>query len=170
MGHDTILATFVVIAALALLAQAVIFYGIFEALRRIERSFRQTSSGTIQRLEDLSQAVTNFLSESREPVRTITANLAGITTMLRERSMHVDAVLAEVVDRSRDQIIRFDQTLTAMMAKVETTADAVGRGVLAPINEVSAIAKGVQRGLEFLFSRRRAASASEPHHDEQMFI
>jgi len=170
MGHDTILMAFVIIAALALVAQAGIFYGIFEALRQLQKSVQQSTSGTMQRLDDLTQVVTDFLTESREPVRTITTNLAGISTMLRDRSMHVDAVVAELVDRTRAQIIRVDQMVTGVVAKVETTADAMERGILAPLHEVSAVVKGVQKGLEFLFSHRRTASVSESTQDDQMFI
>jgi len=79
-------------------------------------------------------------------------------------------VVAELVDRTRAQIIRVDQMATVMMVKLETTADAVERGVLAPLHEASAVIKGVQRGLEVLFSRRRAATVSEASHDDQMFI
>ena len=170
MGHDTILMAFVIIAALALVAQAGIFYGIFEALRQLQRTVQHSTSGTMQRLDELTQAVTDFLNESREPVHTITTNLAGISTMLRERSMHVDAVVAELVNRTRAQIIRVDQLATGMMEKVETTADAVEQGVLTPLHEASAVIKGVQKGLEVLFSRRRAATVSESSHDDQMFI
>jgi hypothetical protein len=46
----------------------------------------------------------------------------------------------------------------------------VQRGVLAPVQEVSAVIKGMQAGLEFLFSRRRSTSVSEAAQDEQLFI
>jgi len=41
--------------------------------------------------------------------------------------------------------------------------------VLASIQEVSAIIKGMQAGLEFLFSRRRTTSVSKAAQDEQLF-
>jgi hypothetical protein len=55
-----------------------------------------------------------------------------------------------------------------LVQKVETTSDAVQRGVLAPIQEVSAIIKGMQAGLEFLFSCRRTTSVSEAARDERL--
>ena len=57
-----------------------------------------------------------------------------------------------------------------MVEKVETTADSVQKGVLGPIQEVSAVVKGVRSGLEFLFSRRRVTNVSEATQDEQLFI
>ena len=77
---------------------------------------------------------------------------------------------AELLDKSRSQIVRVDRMVTDLVEKVETTADAVQKGVLGPIQEVSAVVKGVRSGLEFLFSRRRVTNVSEATQDEQLFI
>ena len=82
----------------------------------------------------------------------------------------MDTLVAELVDKSRSQIIRVDQMVSDLVQKVETTADAVQRGVLAPMQEVSAVVKGMRAGLEFLFTRRRTTSVSEAAQDEQLFI
>jgi hypothetical protein len=57
-----------------------------------------------------------------------------------------------------------------MVEKVETTTDYVQKGVLGPIREISAVAKGVRSGLEFLLSHRRVTNVSEATQDEQLFI
>ena len=90
--------------------------------------------------------------------------------MLRDRTSNVDAVAAELLEKSRQQIIRVDKMVSDLVEKVETTAEAVQRGVLGPIQEVSAVVKGVRSGLEFLFSRRRVTNVSEATQDEQLFI
>jgi GTPase len=90
--------------------------------------------------------------------------------MLRDRTNQVDRVVAEVVERTRLQIIRVDQVVSDLIQKVESTAEAIQRQIIAPIREVSAVVKGVRTGLEFLFSRRRSAKVPEATQDEQMFI
>jgi hypothetical protein len=90
--------------------------------------------------------------------------------MLRERTGDVDALVAELVDKSRAQVIRMDRMVSDLAQKVEATSEAVQRGVLVPVQEVSAVLKGFQAGLEFLFSRRRTTSVSEAAQDEQLFI
>ena len=75
-----------------------------------------------------------------------------------------------MLDKSRSQIVRVDRMVSELVEKVETTADAVQKGVLGPIQEVSAVVKGVRSGLEFLFSRRRVTNVSEATQDEQLFI
>ena len=79
-------------------------------------------------------------------------------------------VAAELLEKSRSQIVRVDQMVSDLVEKVETTADSVQKGVLGPVNEVSAVVKGVRAGLEFLFSRRRVTNVSEATQDEQLFI
>jgi ABC-type transporter Mla subunit MlaD len=159
-----------ILVALAVLMQAGAMIGIWLAVRKIPGQVEAVRTDVKQRLDPLAQAVTEIVSNAREPLRTITTNLADISKMLRERTTDVDGLVAELVDKSRAQVIRVDQMVSDLVKKVETTSEAVERGVLAPIQEVSAVIKGMRAGLEFLFSRRRTTSVSEAAQDEQLFI
>jgi hypothetical protein len=159
-----------ILVALAVLVQAGAMVGIWLAVRKIPGQVEVIRTDVKQRLDPLAQSVTEIVSNAREPLRTITTNLADISKMLRERTSDVDALVAALVDKSRAQVIRVDQMVSDLVKKVETTSDAVQRGVLAPIQEVSAVIKGMRAGLEFLYSRRRTTSVSEAAQDEQLFI
>lgn len=169
MAPNATLNTVLILVAAAVLVQALASLGIALAIRKIPGQVEDVRSALKQRLDPLAQTVTEMVADSREPIRTIATNLAEISRMLRERTGQVDTVVGELVDKSRLQIIRVDQMVSDLVEKVETTSDAVEENVLAPIQEVAAIVKGVRAGLEFLFSRRRA-SVSEATQDEQMFI
>jgi heme oxygenase len=168
--HDTWLAVFVMLTALAFLLQALALAGIYVALQNLHRDLKRIQAETHQKLEALRQHVTEFVAETREPVRSVAANLADITRMLRDRTAQWDGVVADLADRTRLQIIRFDQMVTGLVEKAESTAGVVEKSVVAPIQEVSAVIAGVRKGLEFLFTRRRSSSAREAAQDEQMFI
>jgi ABC-type transporter Mla subunit MlaD len=170
MEQNTGLTIALIFVSLAVLMQAGVMIGIWLAVRKIPGQAEAVRADIKQRLDPLTQSVTEIVSNAREPLRAITTNLAEISNMLRERTSDVDALVAELVDKSRAQVIRMDQMVSDLVAKVETTSDAVQRGVLAPIQEVSAVIKGMQAGLEFLFSRRRTTSVSEAAQDEQLFI
>jgi ABC-type transporter Mla subunit MlaD len=159
-----------ILVALAVLMQAGAMIGIWLAVRKIPGKIEAVHADVKQRLDPLTQSVTEIVSNAREPLRNITTNLAEISKMLRERTSDVDELVADFVDKSRAQVIRVDQMVSDLVEKVETTSDAVQRGVLAPIQEVSAVLKGMRAGLEFLFSRRRTTSVSEAAQDEQLFI
>jgi ABC-type transporter Mla subunit MlaD len=159
-----------ILVALAVLMQAGAMIGIWLAVRKIPGQVEAVRADVKQRLDPLMASVTEIVSNAREPLRAITTNLADISKMIRERTGDADALVAELVDKSRAQVLRVDQMVSDLVKKVETTSEAVQRGVLAPIQEVSAVIKGMQAGLEFLFSRRRTTSVSEAAQDEQLFI
>ena len=170
MVQNTWLTIALILVALAVLMQAWTMIGIWLAVRKLLGQVEAIRADVKQRLDPLVQSLTEIVSSAREPLRGITTNLAEISKMLRERTSDVDALVAELVDKSRAQVIRVDQLVSDLVKKVETTSDAVQRGVLAPMQEVSAVIKGMQAGLDFLFSRRRTTSASETAQDEQLFI
>jgi methyl-accepting chemotaxis protein len=171
MAHDTLLTVFVIIAALALAGQAAAMLGLYLSLRDVPRQIEDIRRNVSERFGPLADSVKEIVSTSREPVRTITSNLAEISQVLRERASSVDLVVADVLEKSRAQVIRVDRLITDLTQKVETTANAVERGVMGPAQEVSAVVAGVRTGLEFLFSGKgRKSKADQVTHDEELFI
>ncbi len=169
MQQTTGLTIVLFLVAVAILIQAGMTIAIWLALRTIPGKVEAARDNSKQRFDPLVQSVTGILTDAREPLRAITTNLAEISKMLRERTSDVDGLVAKLVDKSRAQVIRTDRMVSDLVQKVETSSDAVQRGVLAPIQEVSAIIKGMQAGLEFLFSRWRTTSVNEAAQDEQLF-
>ena len=102
-----------------------------------------------------------ILTNSPEPIHTITKNLAEISSITRERTSRVDDAVGEMLVRSRDQAARVDHMVTGLVERVGTTADVVQTNNRVPLNEVATVVKGVRAGMEFLFARRRHPSVSE---------
>jgi hypothetical protein len=170
MEQNTGLTVALILVAIAVLMQAGAMLGIWLAVRKVPGQIENVRLDVKQRLDPLTQSALEIVNNSREPLRTISANLAEISTILRDRTANADQVAAELLERSRMQIIRVDRMVSDLVEKVETTAGAVQKGVLGPIHEVSAVVKGVRSGLEFLFTRRRVTNVSEATQDEQLFI
>jgi len=170
MEQNTGLTVALILVAIAVLMQAGAMLGIWLAVRKVPGQIDSVRSDVKQRLEPLSQSVLEIVNNSREPLRTITANLAEISRILRDRTSNADQVASELLEKSRAQIARVDRMVTDLVEKVETTADSVQKGVLGPVQEISAVVKGVRSALEFLFSRRRLTSVSDATQDEQLFI
>ncbi|HKS94908.1 MAG TPA: hypothetical protein VJV74_02120, partial [Terriglobia bacterium] len=108
---ETWLVVFVLLAAIAILLQALVMVGIYFALQNLHRDVLGIQADTKQKLESLnqmSQRVIEFVADSREPVRTLTNNLAEISRTLRERTAQWDGVAEDLADRTRLQIIRLD--------------------------------------------------------------
>jgi methyl-accepting chemotaxis protein len=170
MEQNTGLTVALILVAIAVLMQAGAMLGIWLAVRKVPGQIESVRSDIRQRLDPLTQSVLQIVNNSREPLLTIATNLAEISQILRERTSDADQVAAELLDKSRSQIVRVDQMISELVEKVESTANSVQKGVLGPIREVSAVVKGVRSGLEFLFTRRRVTNVSEATQDEQLFI
>jgi len=170
MEPNTGVTVALILVAIAVLMQGGAMLGIWLAVRKVPGQIENVRSDVKQRLDPLAHSALEIVNNSREPLRTISANLVEISTILRDRTSSADRVAAELLDKSRLQIDRVDRMVSDLVEKVETTADVVQRGVLGPIQEVSAVIKGVRSGLEFLFSRRRVTNVSEATQDEQLFI
>jgi hypothetical protein len=170
MAENTGLTVALILVAIAVLMQAGAMLGIWLAIRKIPGQVEGVRSDVKARIDPLAQSVLEIVNNSREPLRTISANLAEISTLLRDRTASADRLASELLDKSRSQIVRVDRMVTDLVEKVETTADAVQKGVLTPVQEVSAVFKGVRSGLEFLFKHRRVTNVSEATQDEQLFI
>lgn len=170
MVNDGVLTVFIIVVTAAIAMQGWAMFGMWLAVRKIPGQIDQIRADVKQQLDPLTHSANDILTNARDPLRAITANIEEISQTLRTRSSQVDLVVEDLVDKSRLQILRADQLMTSLAEKVEMTSEKVQETILTPLNEISAVVKGVQSGLEFLFSRRRPAGVSEASQDEQMFI
>ena len=65
-------------------------------------------------------------------------------------------------EKSRSQIVRVDQMVSDLVEKVESTADSVQKGVLGPVNGVSAVARACVPAWSFVTRRRVTNQRSDP--------
>ncbi len=170
MGEEIFLTVFIMIAAAAVALQALAMFGIYKSIGKLQQEIEGIRADTKQRLDPLAQGLSEIVANSRDPLRTVTANLAEVSQILRDRTRNVDGLMDDLVDKTRLQVIRADQVVTSLLERVETTGATIQQTVLGPIQEVSAVIKGVRTAVEFLFARRRAAAVSDVPQDEQMFI
>src|SRR5208283_1942382 len=101
MEQNTGLTVALILVAVAVLMQAGAMLGIWLAFRRIPGQIESVRSDVKQRLDPLTQSALEIVNNSREPLRTITANLAEISKILRNRTSNADQVAAELLAKSR---------------------------------------------------------------------
>ena len=170
MGHDNVLLFLAIVVAIAILIQSLAMLGMWLSLRKIPGKVDQIRADVRLHLDPMARSVTELLTITRGPLQTVTANLADISETLRQRSAQVDTVVEDLVEKSHQQIIRADQLMSSLVDKVEATTEKVQQSILTPLHEISAVVKGLQTGLEFLFNRKRPAGGRETTQDEQLFI
>jgi methyl-accepting chemotaxis protein len=170
MAHETLLTIFTIIAALAVVLQAVAMVGVYKAIRAMHGEVSRIRTDLEQRFDPLIDSVTQMITDARDPLDVAISNLAEISKTVRDSAQSIDQALNEVLDKFRTQVHRVDQTVSDLIDKVQTTSAVVQRSVAGPVQEIAALMKGVQAGMDFILARRRAGQASETTQDEQMFI
>jgi len=100
----------------------------------------------------------------------IVADASEITHLARGQAQKVDRIFSEAVDRLRMQIIHADHVLTGALEAVEEAGSKVRRTIWGPVQQASALIKGVKVGLDFFRSQRRPSDRTGEQPDEGLFI
>ena len=169
--NGTMLA-FVIVAAVAIVFQAVILYFLYRATKQSATRME----GIFGRLEEQSApilATSRTILEDAEPkIAEITANLAESTALVRTHVTDLAQVTGEIAERARYQAARLDDLMTNTVDKIELTTEAVQNSVLSPIRRIHALVQAISAGVGFLRANRarRKSDGNSMEDDEEMFI
>jgi uncharacterized protein YoxC len=163
METNTVMTVFVAVAALAFLAQALI-------LLMIAIQAKKTQERVLTIVEELQGQVRPVLSSTREllddslpKVKSITANLAETSYVIRSQAIELNEAMDDVVGRARRQAVRVDGLVTQTLDSVESTRNKVEHGVSQmvdrPVRMANGIVNGVKAAIETLLKRRQASAA-----------
>jgi hypothetical protein len=159
---ESLLTIFVALTAIAVMTQAGVLVAIYMVSKRH------------------SEQMERFMNETRElmvPIRSITenlriasANIVEIGAVAREQFRRVEGMVTDTHEVLQTQLARLDSATREVVERVSGTAEVLQDSVVRPVRELSAIAKGVGRGLEAFFFRRQRSTVDQAHSDEELFI
>jgi hypothetical protein len=109
------------------------------------------------------------LKSTAESLKPITQNLVGTTQIVHNRVLDIDDFLAEATGTARLELARIRDTIQLASNRAEEAIGILRDNVLAPVNEINAIARAIRVGVDVLFRRRRNPSNASAQ-DEEMFI
>lgn len=169
--HEWILTIFVAVTAVAVVIQVAILLAVSKALVQVAKTMERIQSSFEQEVHPVLHTFNEILTVASAPTRRIISNLAETTDLLRARAQTADALAAEVIERARAEVIRADQFITGSLEMMQRASEAVERGVMVPVREMTALVAGLREGLGFFFRRGRPAPAREgAPAEEQLFI
>jgi hypothetical protein len=169
--HDNILVVFTGILAVAVFLQTLLFFGMFRAIRRMTVLIDVMGKDLLRNVEIVSTKVDESLAAIRvvvEGMKPIQDKLTVTAEVISNRIAEIDIFLAETTAKARGEVLRIQDTVKSVTAKVEEIFEILHSSVFAPLNQVGAITRAVRVGLDVLFRRRR--SNSESARDEEMYI
>jgi hypothetical protein len=162
MGNNPVLTVFVIVAACALVLQSIALLafaiGAGAALKKI-----------VALMDEMKGYAAPVLVSSREilhdaapKVKKITSNLEQISDVVTDQTVHLNAVVDDVLRRSQAHINHADAIIGETLDTVEQTRASVTHVVEKPLKWAMAMANGVATGVQQFF--RRDAHREEPEN------
>lgn len=165
------LAAFIVIATIAIVIQMAILVMMFVQVRVAIREFTRIASSLQSRIDPILVRTSRILDESGDRISSVTADAAEVTRLARGQVQRLDRLFTEATERLRVQMTRADEILTGTLEVIEDAGSTFRKGVWGPLQQASAIIKGVKAGLEFFRGERKGRPAAErTTQDEELFI
>jgi 5-hydroxyisourate hydrolase-like protein (transthyretin family) len=161
---------FIVVAAVAIVIQSVMLVTLVATMRRTFEQLTKVSTDLQTRLDPILIRSNRILEDAETRVASVMADAAEITRLAREQVLKVDQVFTDATDRLRVQVARADQIVTGTLELVEETGTKVRKTVWEPVNQISAVIKGIKVGLNFLRNHRQNADPDSIQQDEELFI
>jgi methyl-accepting chemotaxis protein len=161
---------FVIVAAVSLFLQMLIFGAMFLTIRRLSKRMEEIADDLQRRVNPVISRLQMLVEEAQPRISGMISDAAEITHVARNQVQRVDRVLTEAVDRLRMQLVHADQILTGALETVEETGARIRSSVWRPVQSVTALVRGIQTGLEFYRGRRRRADGVTEQQDEELFI
>jgi hypothetical protein len=161
---------FIVIAAVAIVTQTLILAVMALQMKTAIERFNRIATELQSKIDPILVRTSRILEDSEDRIASIMGDAAEITRVARGSAQKIDRVFTEAVERLRIQVIRADQILTGAMEVLEDTGTRFRKSLWEPVQQASAILKGLKVGLDFLRGQRRGGQSESARQDEELFI
>lgn len=161
---------FVVIAAVAIVIQTAILGITFAQIRTSVEQLTKIATDLNARVDPVLTRVTRIVDDSEDRIASIMGDAAEITRLARSQAQKVDRVFTDSVERLRIQVIRADHILTGALEVIEDTGSKFRKTLWGPVQQASAILRGLKVGLDYLRGERPSPAGQKETQDEELFI
>jgi hypothetical protein len=158
-----------IVVTIAVVLQMLILGGMFLQFRQSSREVHQAVHEMQKKMDPVIFRVGRILENSEDRISSIVSDAAEMTRLARGQAQQIDRVVSEALDRMRSQIIRADSIITGTLETIEDAGVRLRRSVYGPLQQASAVLKGIRTGIDFIRGER-AGRASPSQQDEELFI
>lgn len=168
---DTLLKIFIAVTTFAVVIQAGILVGLLVSVRKSSAKMEALAMEVKEKALPAIDTVQTLLVDLRPKIDSISSNVAESSELVRNQLIRFDATLTDALDRTRLQVIRADELLNRTMDRVEETSEVVHKTVLSPLRQVNGLMSALSTGFEAFFGQKRRSpknGAGVPQ--DEMFI
>lgn len=160
-----VMTAFVIVAAIALVIQAGMMFGVYKSSRSLEANARRL----LPKVEALVESSRHAVDDSRKQIVEIAAKTSDILDATRKQLVRVDELMEDASMRARVQLDRAEMVLDDTMNRAQETVAVVHGGIMKPLREIQGVAAGLRCAIQFMMRGGRPNPA-EATADEEMFI
>jgi hypothetical protein len=165
MPPDVLMTIFVATAAIALLIQAFLLFGIYKSTRQVQARVAEFQP----RIETLLASTQSTVEQSRKQIGEITTKANEILDATKVQLGRVDVVIADATTRARTQLERIDLVMDDTLTRVQETVAVLHKGVIRPLRQINGVSAGVRAALQSLV-KGSPPDVSQATQDEELFI
>ena len=161
----TIMAAAVVVSAVALVAQALLVFGMYRAMRTL----KDQVSEFLPRAQVFLESAEKALVENQQQIREVTEKASSVLDVTQKQLVRVDEFVGEATGRAKVQMERLELILDDTIGRVHDTVMQLNQTVLRPVREIAGLASGVRAAIQHLLRGGRP-NVAQATSDEEMFI
>jgi hypothetical protein len=158
-------ATALVLSAVAMVAQAIVFFAILKVLKRLN----ERVTVFIPRAEAALVSAEKSLAESKNQIVEAMTKANAVLDSTQAQLARFDGLVGDATEKARHHMERAELILEDSLDRIHKTVVQVNEVVLWPLKEVSGVAAGVRAALGALFRPGRP-NVAQATADEEMFI
>lgn len=161
-----IMATFVVLACLSMMGQAIAMIGLYRKVRELQAQV----GPLIPRVEQVLDQAKLTLEHGRTQMQDLSDKAHIILDSTRTQLTRVEDVVSDVSGRAKIQMDKAQFVMDDAMSRVQQTVSMVHGGVVKPIREINGLVTGVRAGFSAFAKSPKNPSEATATQDEEMFI
>jgi hypothetical protein len=164
---QTLLLVFVAVAAVSILMQAGFTVAMFIGARKAQKKLMGLADDV--RLHALPAIIASrdVIQDITPKLRTITDNLAAVSTTLRTKTDKVGGLVENVTDRAQAQATRVDGMVKGTLDGLTTAVHAIEHGIAMPVRQMNGIINGLRAGVDVM---RKKDIDNHLDPDDDLFV
>ncbi len=167
-----VMAVFVTVAAIALVIQAGMLFGIYKSSRAMQAKVETLApkvEALVPKIEALADTSRAAVDESRVKIAEITGKTTEILDITRRQLERIEDLLEDASTRALVQFDRAEMVVDDAMNRAQETVAIVHEGIMKPVREINGVAAGLKAALQYFFRGGRP-NPDQVTADDEMFI
>jgi hypothetical protein len=135
----------------SVVVQAAVFVGFFITARKATKKLLAVAAQLSEKAGPIVEQVGSIVRDVEPKIKTISGQVVEISTAVRDQTLHVNATVDTVVDKTNAQVGKVDEMVSAVLGGIANAGSVVQSGVLKPVRKVGGVLQGLRVGVETFF-------------------